>query len=278
MIPGRIASVALAFALCLLVALAGPIEAQWPAYPTKNVPRTASGEPDLDAPPPRTSDGRPDFTGVWRGASPGGRGAPPPVAADGVPLAQFRNVGAAFKEGLPLTPYGAELLEKRKARNSKDNPEAHCLPMGIMQFHTQGAPRKFIQTPDVLVILYEASMGIRQIFTDGRTLPPQGEPQPWWYGYSVGRWDGDTLVVETNNLRDDGWLDIVGSPLTDQARLIERFRRPTFGRMEIDITVEDPKAYTKPWTVRHVQQIMLDEDLIEFVCLENQRFVGAVTQ
>ena len=119
-------------------------------------------------------------------------------------------------------------------------------------------PRKFVQTPAVLVILYEASAGIRQIFTDGRPLP-DNDPQPWWYGYSVGRWEGDTLVVETNGLRDDGWLDIIGSPLTDAAKITERFRRVSYGRMEIDVTVDDPKAYTKPWTVRVNQQIMPDD-------------------
>ena len=111
-----------------------------------------------------------------------------------------------------------------------------------------------------------------QILTDGRPLPKQGEPQPWWYGYSAGRWDGDTLVVESNNFRDDQWLDIIGTPMTDAAQVTERFRRVNYGRMEIDVTIDDPKAYTRPWTVRHVQQIILNEDLIEFVCLENQRF------
>ena len=148
--------------------------------------------------------------------------------------------------------------------------------MGIMQFHTQGMPRKFIQTPKLMVILYEASSGIRQIFTDGRPLPPNTDPQPWYYGYSSGRWEGDTLVVETNNLRDNGWLDIIGSPLTDEAKLVERFRRVNYGRMEIDITVDDPKVYTKPWTVRHLQDIMPDGELIEFICEENNRFPAAV--
>ena len=143
--------------------------------------------------------------------------------------------------------------------------------MGIMQFHTQGAPRKLIQTPDVLVILYEASMGIRQIFTDGRQLPTD-DPQPWWYGYSVGHWEGDTLVVETSGLRDDGWLDVFGTPRTDAAKITERFRRPSYGRMEIDVTIDDPRAYTKPWTVRVNQRIMPDQELLEFVCLENQRY------
>ena len=143
--------------------------------------------------------------------------------------------------------------------------------MGIIQLHTQGAPRKFLQMPRELVILYEASSERREIFTDGRSLPTD-DPQPWWNGYSVGRWEGDTLVVETTQFRDGGWLDITGSPLTDAGHIIERFRRPSFGRMEIDITIEDRKAYTKPFTVRVNQQLMLDEELIEFVCLENQRF------
>jgi hypothetical protein len=246
--------------------------AQWPTYSTYPVPRLPNGEANLSAPAPRTPDGRPDFNGVWRGAPTGQRGQPPPVATTGFPLATFRDIGSTFKDGLPLTPYGSELLKKRVAGNSKDNPEAHCLPMGIMQFHTQGMPRKFVQTPGLIVILYEASSGIRQIFTDGRPLPPKEDPQPWYYGYSTGKWDGDTLVVETNNLRDNGWLDIIGTPLTDQAKLTERFRRVNYGRMEIDITVDDPKVYTRPWTVRHLQDIMPDGELIEFICEENNRF------
>jgi len=273
--------------LALFAALSPPLSAQWPSYPTSGVPRTPGGEPNLDAPAPKTADGRPDLSGVWRGggfgpplgsARPPGAGASsapaaPATTPTGTPLATFRNVGSNFKDGLPLQPWAAELLKKRNADNSKDNPEAHCLPMGIMQFHTQGAPRKFIQTPGLLVILYEASSGIRQIFTDGRPLPAN-DPQPWWYGYSIGKWDGDTLVVETSGLRDDGWLDIIGSPLTDAAKITERFRRVSYGRLEIDITIDDPKAYTKPWTVRVNQQIMVDTELIEFICAENQRFVA----
>ena len=249
-----------------------PLSAQWAPYPSKGVPKTADGKPDLNAPPPRTADGKPSFAGVWRGASTGGRGTGPVTGTPGgPPIAPFRDVGANLPGGLPLTTWGKEELARRVAANSKDNPEAHCLPMGLMQFHTQGFPRKFIQTPEELVILYEASSGIRQIFTDGRPLP-NDDPQPWYYGYSVGHWDGDTLVVETTGFRDDGWLDIIGSPLTEKAKMIERFRRPTFGRMEIDITVDDPKAYTKPWTVRHVQDLMPDTELIEFICEENNRF------
>jgi hypothetical protein len=156
------------------------------------------------------------------------------------------------------------------ADNGKDNPDAHCLPMGLMQLHNHPQPRKIIQTPGVIVILYEGNAGIRQIFTDGRPLP-DNDPQPWWYGYSTGKWDGDTLVVETSGFRDGGWLDINGSPLTDAARWTERFRRVSYGNLRIDVTVDDPKAYTRPWTVTVDQRIMLDAELIEFVCLENER-------
>jgi hypothetical protein len=189
----------------------------------------------------------------------------------------FWDLARAFSEGLPFKPWAKELRDKRSAANSRENPDANCLPMGFMQFHTHGQPRKMIQTPHLLTIIYEANYGLRYIFTDGRPLPPQGEPQPWWYGYSVGRWEGDTLVVETNNLRDEGWLDVVGSPFTDQATLTERFRRPNFGKLEIDVTIDDPKAYTKPFTVRVNQQILVDEELIEFICNENQQFLRRVT-
>lgn len=255
--------------LAVAVILAGAsVSAQWPNHPTANVPKLANGQPNLDAPTPRTADGKPDLSGLWRG----GGAANPTVAPPGAPpLAAFRDIGQHIKDGLPLTPEGREILKTRVAGNSKDNPEAHCLPMGIVQLHTQGAPRKFFQTPGELVILYEASMERREIFTDGRGLP-DNDPQPWFYGYSAGRWDGDSLVVDTVGFRDDGWLDIIGSPVSDAAKVTERFRRPTFGRMEIDVTVEDKKMYTRPFTVRVNQQLMLNEELLEFVCLENQRF------
>jgi hypothetical protein len=268
-VKGLIRAVVLA---AVFAALSPSLSAQWPTLPMPGVPRTAAGEVNMDAPTPRTPDGKPDLSGLWQGANSfGGGQAAVPEPAGGPPVAAFLNIGANFKEGLPLRPEGAALLKQRRDNNSKDNPEAHCLPMGIMQFHTQGAPRKIIQTPGVLVILYEASMGLRQIFTDGRSLPGN-DPQPFWYGYSVGKWEGDTLVVETSGLRDGGWLDIVGTPLTDAAKLTERFRRVSYGRMEIDITVDDPKVYTRPWTVRVNQRIMADQELLEFVCLENQRF------
>jgi hypothetical protein len=162
------------------------------------------------------------------------------------------------------------VLNRRKSENSKDNPDAHCLPLGLMQLHEHPQPRKIIQTPGLIVILYEAQGGVRQIFTDGRSLPTN-DPQPWWYGYSIGKWDGDTLVVETTGFRDDVWLDIDGSPLTNTGKMTERFRRVNYGTMQIDVTVEDPKAYTKPFTVRVNHRLMPDTDLIEFVCAENEK-------
>jgi hypothetical protein len=258
--------------IACVVTVAPALLAQWPAYPSGTVPKNAKGEPDMDAPVPRTPDGKPDFSGLWRGAPTGGRGTPAPVAPPGTPpIAMFRDVAQNVPGGLPIKPWAAALKKERMDNNSKDNPEAHCLPMGLMQFHTQGFPRKFIQTPKLLVILYEASYGIRQIFLDGRPLP-NNDPQPWYYGYSTGRWEGDTLVVETTGFRDDGWLDIVGTPMTEQAKMTERFRRVSYGRMEIDITIDDPKAYDKPWTVRHNQVFMPDQEILEFICEENQRF------
>jgi hypothetical protein len=262
-----------AIALTAVLTMAATAHAQWPNFPTPGVPRTADGSVDLDGPVPRTADGRPDLSGLWRVPRPlGGQAeAETPPPPEGPPIAGFRDAGQNIEGGLPFTPWARELRAAREADGSKENPEAHCLPMGNLQFHTQGAPRRFVQTPGLIVILYEASMGYRQIFTDGRPSP-DNDPQPWYYGYSTGRWEDDTLIVTTTNFRDGEWLDILGSPLTDEATLTERFRRASFGRMEIDITVDDPKAYTEPWTVRVNQEIMVDEELIEFVCLENQRF------
>jgi hypothetical protein len=277
----------------LIAALSPSLMAQWPSYPSRGVPKTPDGKPDLTAPAPRMANGKPDFSGMWenaRGGPNGGqrgagnagqRGAVPAPAAQasapaGPPLATFFSIGAGFKEGLPLQPWAAELVKKRMADNQKDNPDAHCLPMGFMQFHLHPQPRKIIQNPDEMVVIYEANSGLRQIFTDGRPLP-NNDPQPWWYGYSAGHWEGDTLVVETIGFTDLQWLDVNGDPLTDQGRVIEKFRRPNFGTLDIEVTVDDPKAYTKPFTVRVQQRIMVDTELIEFICEDRDatHYVGA---
>ena len=288
-------------AIAVLIACSTSLLAQWPKFKEAGVPRDAQGGAVTDGRTPRTSDGKPDLSGDWmradrdplpqelagvvtaRGetnrAVPAEPRTPPfPPDPNSPPLATFFDIGANVPGGLPFLPSAAELKKNRMATNDKDNPDANCMPMGITQFHMQPQPRKVVQTPNLIIILYEANYGVRYIYTDGRSLPPQGEPQPWWYGYSVGRWEGDTLVVETNNLRGaesgpfDGWLDVRGSPYSEQARFVERFRRPFFGKLEIDVTVDDPKSYMKPFTVRINQRFMTDEEPMEFICNENQQF------
>jgi hypothetical protein len=257
----------------LLAALVTPVLAQWPMHRTPGVPRLADGKPDVAAPAPRTADGRIDFSGLWENRGIGGRTARPPEPPAGVPpLATFWNVGAGFKDDLPFQPWAAALRARRMAEESKENPDALCLPMGLMQYHTHPQPRQIVQTPALMLIVYEANYGLRKIYLDGRPAP-DNDPQPWWYGYSRGWWESDTLVVETTHFKDDGWLDVNGSPLTSAAKVTERFRRPSFGRLEILVTVDDPKAYTRPWTVRLDQHVLVDAELIEFICHENQKFV-----
>src|SRR5688500_10557499 len=306
-----------AFFAVLFLARSVPMAAQWPDYPPPGVPRLANGDPDLDAPAPRTPDGKPDFSGIWttglgrlgaagaaagdgqgqgqpgarggaqaqaqdqtaaRGgaARGGGRGrggqAAPAQDPSSPPVSQFFEV-AGRGNPLPIQPWAAELKKKRMDAGMKDNPDAWCLPMGPMQFHNHPQPRRMVQTKDLLLIIYEANYGLRTIFLDGRPAP-NNDPVPWWYGSSRGRWEGDTLVVETTNYRGDeraGWLDVNGSPYTEALKLTERFRRPTFGRLEIDVTIDDPKAYTNPFTVRVNQRIMVDSELIEFICNENEQ-------
>jgi hypothetical protein len=271
-----------------LLAASVPLLAQWPQHRTATAPRAADGRVNMQGPVPRTAAGTPDLSGVWEnigwrelqqvsndvsgtGGSPGTR--PLVAAATGVLTSGpglFFDIGAGVAGGLPLQPWAAALKKQRMAGNSMDNPDAHCLPLGNLQLHTHPQPRKIIQTADVVVMLYEGNGGARQLFTDGRPLPAN-DAQPWWFGYSSGRWMGDTLVVETTGFRDGGWLDVNGTPLTDRGRTIERYRRTSYGFMDVEVTVDDPKAYTRPWTVTIKQRLMADDELIEFVCLENER-------
>jgi hypothetical protein len=244
--------------------------AQWIRHPTAGVPRTREGKPDLSARAPRLADGRPDFSGVWQNDGFGlevteGLGAPPKTV--------FFDLSFGMRGTTPpYQPWAADVYARRKDENAKDNPDARCLPIGALQMLAHPLPKKIIQSPSLLVILHERNMEFRQIFTDGRRLP--ADPQPSWYGYSSGRWDKDTLVVETIGFRDGLWADFNGSPLTDGARMIERFRRPNYGTLEIEVTIDDPKAYTKPWTVSVNQHLALDTDLLEYACLENEKDVS----
>ena len=260
----------------LISAFAPALLAQWPRYRVPAVPRTAAGAPDLNAPAPRTADGKPDLSGIWENFRKPGDSAVRSVNAqffdDRPPslVNEFRDIGENVKGGLPLQPWAATLKQQRTAEHSKDNPDAHCLPLGLMQLHTHPDPRRIVQTPSLVVFLYEANYGVRQIHVDGRPAP-NNDPQPWWYGYSRGRWDGDTFVVETTNFRDGGWLDVNGSPLTDAGKMTERFRRPNYGTLTIDVTVDDPKAYTRPWSVSLTQRLIVDNEMLEFICLENEQ-------
>jgi hypothetical protein len=268
------------------LALPASISAQWPTWPTAGVPRNADGTPNLNAPPPRTADGHIDFSGIWesrafcfggQGNTPrgtdgaGGDGRPRSTAAVGTetPLAQCFNVGAGLAGGAPLQSWATDLRRRRIEQNLTGNPQSHCLPMGHLQLWLNPQPHQILQTPRELLLIFEANSGLRHVFTDGRPSPTN-DPQPWWYGYTVGQWNGDTLVATTTHLKDGMWLDLSGTPLTDAATITERLRRPTFGTIEIDITVDDPKAFTKPFTVRVNQYLMLDTDLMEFICNENE--------
>jgi hypothetical protein len=182
---------------------------------------------------------------------------------------EFTDIGFTLRNGLPYQPWAAELVAKRRAELRLHDPISYCLPPGPVRLHTWSTPRKVVQTSGLVVILNEFNASYRQIFTDGRPLPE--DPNPSWNGYSSSRWEGDTLVVQTTGLRDGLWLDATGNPLTDAARLTERFHRASFGRMEIELTVNDPKAYTRPWTVKLNHIIKLDTDLLDFVCIENEK-------
>ena len=264
--------------IAVVVALSPVVGAQWPSYPTPGVPRTPDGKPVLDGPTPRTPDGKVDFSGVWNRVGGGGRGragAPPAptTTPDGIPLSTFGEVaGRGFQ--LPLQPWAAELKKKRMADNNKDNPDVWCLPIGLMQYHNHGQPRQIVQTKNLILITYESNYGLRYIYMDGRPAP-NNDPTPWWFGYSRGWYEGnDTLVVETTNFNGEeraGWLDVNGSPYTDALKMTERFRRPNFGTLEIDVTIDDAKAYTKPFTVRVNQRLMVDSEMIEFICNENEK-------
>jgi hypothetical protein len=280
-------SLTFAGAAILSALFAASLSAQWPRYPEPGVPRTADGKVDVAAPAPKFFDGHPDLSGVWEnpgwsegaaaagsvsgtGGAPGTRSAEnrrPPAPS----IAAFFDLGSMVPGGLPYQPWARELRNKRFADGAKDNPDAHCLPLGLMQLHMHPQPRKIIQTPGVIIMLYEAQGGIRQIFTDGRPLPDAKDVQPWWYGYSIGHWEDDTLVVETVGFRDDVWLDIDGSPLTESGRMTERMKRLNYGTLQTDVTIEDPKAYSKPFTVRVTHRLLPDTDLIEFICTENDR-------
>ena len=242
-------------ALLLVIGVcAAPLAcAQWIHYPTRGIPRTADGKADLAAPTPRTTDGKPDLSGLWEHDN---------------PLKYLSNIAADIGE-LPMTPWGEQLYNQRLANHGADDPNGFCMPSGPVEKHAVPAPFKILQVPDLLVIVYESRTIFRQIHLDSRPFPE--DPQPAWDGYSVGRWEGDALVVESMGFNGKLWLDGRGHPSSDAMHVTERFRRPSFGKLEVEITVDDPKAYTKPWTVKQTMHYLPDSELIEHACEENNK-------
>lgn len=232
--------------------LSSAAHAQWLNYPTPGIPRLPDGKPNLSAPAPRTTDGKPDLTGLW-------------LTVPGQGLLQ--NLGAGGVK-IPMRPVAAAIFKERQDTNGKDRPSGRCISHGVTDFNVLGTPTKIVQTPAVTIILFEAYNHYRQILTDGRPLPV--DPQPAWLGYSVGRWEGDTFVVQSNGLNSVTWLDDGGHPHTDAMRLTERFRRRDFGHLEIEMTIDDPEYYERPWTVTVQKALMPDTEMIEFMC-ENEK-------
>ena len=241
---------AAAFAV-LISFLSAQAAAQWLHYPTPGTPRLPDGSPNLTAPAPRTPDGKPDLSGVWRGAA---------------PLYRF-NITEDLGPG-DVQPWAEALFLKRVRDSRKDSPYARCLPVSI-PFHNFFNLMRIVQTPGLILMVYESpNTPHRTVFTDGRDLPK--DPNPTWFGYSVGRWEGDTLVVTTAGFNDQGWLDSAGHPQTESLRITERLRRRDFGHMDFEMTIDDPKVFTRVFTVKKERLLAPDTDLLEDVC-ENER-------
>jgi len=247
----------MAFTIFLAGSLASPAAAQWINHPTSGIPRTADGKPDLTAPAPRTHDGKPDLTGVW---SIGG-------------LAYATNI-----TDVDMLPWAKELYKYRLDTYANDDPGVRCLPEGPRAGIAGLDPIRIVQSSHVMLVTYEGGNPPREVHLDGRPLPV--DPTPTWNGYSTAHWDGDTLVIETEGYNDKTWLDFNGHPHSEALHVTERFRRVDFGRMQLEMTFTDPKTYVKPWTIKMDVGLLPDTDLLENVCLENEkdraRLVGKV--
>ena len=267
------------------------LSAQWFKYPTPGVPRKADGHVDMFAPAPRMPDGKPDFSGIWTTGEPYDRRGhglsspkdlPPPQDPKSVPDAQtpadltaivgsrhMANIGVDIPGGLPYQPWLAAIVKVRTDNLAKDDPHIRCLPDNFLRAYGMPHLLKFVHQPGLFVTLSELGAGYRQVFTDARPLPK--DPNPSWQGYSSGKWSGDTLVIDTIGLRDDTWIDWNGSVLTEAAKVREEIRRPDYGHIDIQVTVDDPKAYTKPWTVQLKERIVVDTELVDEICAEGEQ-------
>jgi hypothetical protein len=249
------------------VLLAVSAEGQWLTYPTPGTPRLPDGTANLSAPAPRTADGRIDLTGIWEVV--GDRVMP----TDGRVRSKYvYDIAADLPGGAPFLPWAKALHAERQQSLGVGAPTERCLPHGIPDaMLTRTLPFKIVQNPRLTIILYEEFNNWRQVFMDGRPLPT--DPQPAWLGYSVGRWDGDVLVIETAGFNDKSWLDAGGTPHSDALRTTERLRRLDFGHMEAEFTFDDPKTFTRPWSAKVRFNLLPDTDLLEHHC-DNEKWTG----
>ncbi len=252
---------------------------QWLNYSVPGTPRTRDGKPNLSAPAPRALNGKPDLSGVWH-VQPTGMAEMKRLFGEradatdvpGMELDTISKYGINIlqdfrPEDSPLRP---EAVEIQRRRTGADFPSTHCLPLGIPLARLLSEPVKIVQSPRLIAILYEADDKHRQIYTDGRTLPKEFD-QPAWLGYSVGHWERDTLIVETAGFNDKTWLDIMGHPHSEALRVVERYHRRDFGHMDVEMTFDDPKMYTKPFTIKVTDELWADSDIFEFFCNENEK-------
>jgi len=269
-------------AVMICAGTAASAGAQWVHHPAPGIPRTKDGKPNLTAATPKGANGKPDLSGIW--------------STDPTPFEEMERLFPFFKafavpgddprmftkyfmdvfadvrpEDVPMRPEAAQLFKQRMAAvdSAREAPTARCFPAGIPMGDLLPLPRRTIHTPGLLAILYEGINPHRMIYLDGRSLP--ADPQPAWMGYSVGKWDGDTLVVESNGYSDRSWLDGMGHPRSEATRITERLRRRDFGHMEVDVTIDDPKSYTKPFSIRYTQTLVPDTDILEYICTENEK-------
>jgi hypothetical protein len=266
--------------LCALLSTTGA-PAQWLRYPTPGIPRTRDGKPNLSAPAPRASNGKPDLSGLWQvEATPfdeitrlfgPGLGD---LSVPGDDLRTFSKYALSIladlkPEEAPIRPEAAQIFQRRLDSFGITNPTTLCQPGGVPFGGLLPFPNKFIQTPGVIVVLQEADGGLRQIFTDGRKHT--ADPQPSWMGYSVGKWEGDSMVVDTVGFNDKGWLDGAGHPRSEALRVQERYRRRDFGHMDVQVTIDDPKMYTRAFSIEYTLDLVPDSEIGEYVCAENEK-------
>ncbi len=244
--------------LAITFAIASGAGAQWLKLPTPGLPRLPDGTPNLTAPAPRTADGKPDFSGIWKND----RGD-----------YYYNNIAADLRPG-DVAPWADAIYQKRRLEFGKDSMETRCLPFGPVYLTTRYRMGRIVQTPTLVVMVYD-DLVHREIFMDGRTLEP--EPNPTWMGYSVGRWDGDVLVVESNGYTDRSWLDFDGHPHTEELRITERYARTNIGQMEVQVTMTDPKVYARPITFTMPMKLQADTELLESVC-ENNTSLARMTK